>query len=116
MSDGEDDSVDLEKVREADRLAEEAAEGGARPVPDDTLETVMGEKQTYTVEEVAELTGYSPETIRRHLRSGKLQGAKPSGGHYRISRVELEKWWREVLDGGELFGSGAADGPAHETS
>ena len=56
---------------------------------------------TYTAKEVANLTGYHPKTIRRAIREGDLKAA--DGRPRRISRIELERWWRDVKGGGDLF-------------
>lgn len=62
-------------------------------------------RQTYTVSEAAEMTGYHPESIRRHIRKNKLDAAQNGRGNYRIARTEIARWWREELEGGELFDS-----------
>ena len=50
-----------------------------------------------TVREVAERLRSSPETVRRWLRQGKLQGFRPGGTRlgYRISERELEQFLRQ---------------------
>lgn len=64
----------------------------------------MNDQQTYSVAEAAELTGYSKETIRRHIRADKLKAAGGGADRspYRIARAELARWWRGK-GGGELF-------------
>jgi len=64
----------------------------------------MTKQQTYSVAEAAELTGYSEETIRRHIRADKLKAAGGGAGRspYRIARTELARWWRDI-GGGELL-------------
>lgn len=111
MCDVSNDTVDLEKVRKGDALLDEAeqlreeSEREKRQLSPEDLENIyMGERrQTYTVSEAAELTGYHPESIRRHIRDDKLKAAQTGKGNYRISRPELARWWREELGGGELF-------------
>lgn len=55
------------------------------------------EMETYTVKEVADILKLNQETIRRYLRSGKLQGINHNGGNWRITHESLEKY----LKGGE---------------
>lgn len=72
----------------------------------------MAIKDTYSVREVSEVVGFSAETVRRHIRAGRLQAAG-DGGTYRVSRAELERWWAS-LGGGQLFaesGSRGSDSP-----
>ena len=59
----------------------------------DTMQT------TYHVGEVAQTTGFSEEHIRRAIRKGELKAAGTR--FYRISRIELQRWW-EAMGGGEL--------------
>lgn len=60
-------------------------------------------KTTYSVEEAAKLTGRSAETIRRHCANGRLKAAGGGrGSTWRISRIELAKWWKQQ-GGGDLF-------------
>lgn len=49
----------------------------------------------YTVKEVAEMLSVHPETIRRHLLSGKLKGYKV-GKDWRVEETAI----REFLTGG----------------
>jgi len=64
----------------------------------------VSDQQTYSVAEAAELTGYSKETIRRHIRADKMKAAGGGADRspYRIARAELARWWRDK-GGGELF-------------
>lgn len=65
----------------------------------------MEQKLIYTVEEVASLVGMHANSIYAYLRSGRLKGVKTRkgyGGTWRISRAELEDWWRQQ-GGGKLF-------------
>ena len=56
---------------------------------------------TYTAKEAAEITGFHPRTIRRAMNDGEIKFA--DGRPRRISRIELERWWRDVKGGGDLF-------------
>lgn len=49
----------------------------------------------YDLEEAAQLTGYAQVTLQRAIRKGELT---PVGGEdaCRISRVELERWYRSL--------------------
>lgn len=110
--------VDLPRVRAArvrlDRLAL------ARPEligPVDTLEPgalaadwlailqhdldAMTDAQTYSLAEVAALAGIGVETVRRAIRAGDL-AALHLPRNYRVSRVELARWWAS-RGGGQLF-------------
>ncbi len=58
-------------------------------------------KQTFTIEEAAELLSCHAETVRREIRNGRLKAAKV-GRDYRISRLQLSEYWRGA-GGGELF-------------
>jgi excisionase family DNA binding protein len=58
-------------------------------------------KQTFTIEEAAELLSCHPETVRREIRIGRLKAAK-IGRDYRVSRLQLAQYWR-AAGGGELF-------------
>lgn len=100
--------TDLQDKR-LDRLADLIGQ-----LPAERQEQLMSElqdKHTFSTEEAADITGYHAETIRRHIRGGKLTAAKTGGrGGYRIARPELARWWRETLGGGQLFDDdGGAD-------
>jgi excisionase family DNA binding protein len=117
VCDVSDQPIDLEGVRkgdalldEAERLREESGREKRQLSPEDLEGIYMGEQQqTYTVSDAAELTGYHPESIRRHIRDDKLKAAQTGKGNYRISRPELARWWREELGGGELFDDDGTD-------
>jgi excisionase family DNA binding protein len=64
-------------------------------------ESEMAEPPTYGLEEVAAIVGVHVETIRRAIRDGELKAAKLPR-NYRVSRIELARWW-SALGGGELF-------------
>jgi excisionase family DNA binding protein len=106
-----DEPIDLDGVREGDALLDEAEqlrEASGRETrqlsPDELEDVYMGNgRQTYTVSEAAELTGYHPESIRRHIRNDQLRAAQTGRGNYRIAHGELARWWRDELGGGELF-------------
>lgn len=73
----------------------------------------MEPRQVYNLNEVAELLGVHVETVRRAVRSGELRAAaigtgKGKGAGFRVSRVELARWWY-ARGGGELFEDVAAD-------
>ena len=55
----------------------------------------------YSLEQVGVILGVHPETVRRAIRAGELAAFKMHL-HYRVSRLELAKWWRS-RGGGELF-------------
>lgn len=104
MSDG-DDTIDLEGVRRGDAHLDEAKrlyrkQGRTpRPVPLDEIADMA--KQTYTTNEVADLLDVDVQTVRRWCREGDLPAADV-GRNYRVSRHELEKFWKE-RGGGDLF-------------
>jgi excisionase family DNA binding protein len=58
-------------------------------------------KATYTLPEAAKLLSCHTETLRRAIRDGAIMAAR-LGREYRLSRMELERFWRE-RGGGELF-------------
>ena len=102
-------TIDLAGVRRGDAHLERAVEVDPtvtrRPVPVPAiLAREHMRKLTYSVAEAAALVGYAPETLRRAIRAGQLKAAGGGkGAEYRISSVELERWWRDVKNGGELF-------------
>jgi len=55
-----------------------------------------GEKRKafYTADEIAELLGFHPETVREWIRKAILPAIKIRG-RYRISRKDLEKFLEE---------------------
>lgn len=57
----------------------------------------MGDDPLLTVQEVATRLRINPETVRRWLRLGKLQGTLMGGdrGGYRIAESEVERFLRE---------------------
>ena len=51
----------------------------------------------YSIAEVAEMSGQSQKTVRRHIASGKLK-ADRVGNRYRITKEQYEKWLISDLD------------------
>jgi hypothetical protein len=47
------------------------------------------EKQYYTVDEVAELTGHRPWTIRQACNRGRVKGKKGDDGRWRVAHEQL---------------------------
>jgi hypothetical protein len=55
--------------------------------------STAGEDQTYAVAKVAELSGYTPETILQRIIDGDLAAHKPKGcREWRIRRVDYLSW------------------------
>ncbi len=54
----------------------------------------MGEEKIYTVEEVAEMLHFQPNTVRNWLVSGKLRGIKV-GWQWRIRESDLQEFVKE---------------------
>jgi excisionase family DNA binding protein len=92
--------IDLEGIRRGDAHLERAKRLNPkvtkRPVP--IAEIIGGEpapRVTYGVSEVAQIVGLHPLTIRRAIAAGELKAANGGGkSPYRISRADLETWWR----------------------
>ena len=62
----------------------------------------MSDERYWRVPEVAERLRVDPETVRRWLRAGKLQGVLLSQqGGYRIAESELERFIAERLGRGD---------------
>jgi excisionase family DNA binding protein len=61
--------------------------------------------KTYGTEELAELCGIHPETLRKEIRAGRLK-AVTFGRVIRISAPEAAAWWAG-RGGGQLFDGGA---------
>ncbi|MDK1472978.1 helix-turn-helix domain-containing protein [Streptomyces sp. 549] len=49
----------------------------------------MGDRQLYTVDQVAELLGLHPKTVRGYIRDGRLKATR-LGSRYRIASEEVE--------------------------
>jgi excisionase family DNA binding protein len=58
-------------------------------------------KRIFSTNEVAEILGKNPESIRHWIKSGYIPAVK-LGGHWRISSVDLNTWWRS-RGGNALF-------------
>lgn len=110
--------IDIARVRRAlarlDELAKEHPELFEESPSEDWRDALKGifegeeEKKStpyqaiYTIQEAADFLKVHAETLRRAIRSGKLQAAAIGKRDYRISAVELEHWWR-AIGGGSLF-------------
>jgi excisionase family DNA binding protein len=66
-----------------------------------TLGEIMRDKTVFTIEETASIFAVHKDTVRRAIKAGKLKAAK-LGKEYRISRLDLEAYYR-AHGGGELF-------------
>lgn len=66
-------------------------------------------KTTFTLAEAAELLSCHRETLRRAILNGDLRAAKLGRG-YRISRLDLEAFWK-AGGGGDLFGGDESPAP-----
>ncbi len=51
---------------------------------------IVGQKQLYTVKEVAEQLMFNPETIYRNIKKGKLKALKAGAKEWRISQQALD--------------------------
>ncbi|MDR2504257.1 MAG: excisionase family DNA-binding protein [Deltaproteobacteria bacterium] len=60
------------------------------------------QKTIFTLSEAAELLSCHKNTLRKAILEGALRAAR-LGRDYRVSRLELQKFWME-MGGGELFG------------
>ncbi|NVL92354.1 MAG: helix-turn-helix domain-containing protein [Desulfobacterales bacterium] len=58
----------------------------------------MVRQQAFSLKEAAKLLGCNRETLRRAIKAGQLKASKV-GRDYRISKVELAKFW--IRRGGE---------------
>ncbi len=112
--------IDFKAVQESrgrlDKLAREHPELIDKSIPEaerrrqweETLRGVeMTEKNAFTIKEAAERLACHPDTLRRAIKAGKLKAAKlgtdtGKGKGYRISRADLQEYYRS-LGGGELF-------------
>jgi len=68
----------------------------------------MVQKAAYTIEETAEMLGFSVTHIRRAIKEGKLK-AMETGRGFRISKPDLENYYQS-LGGGKLFDNGVKEG------
>lgn len=57
-------------------------------------------ERAYSIQEVAELKGISPDFVRRAIRAteGNVLAAKMVGSRYRISASAVEAWWANLDD------------------
>lgn len=57
-------------------------------------------EKAYSIQEVADLKGISPDYVRRAIRatSGNTLPAKKLGRGYRISASAVEAWWAGLKD------------------
>lgn len=94
----------LEKIaREHPELTNQSGENAERLFQGVFDMVVDKGKLTFSLSEAAEILGVHSETVRRAIKAGKLKAAK-TGRDYRISRADLQAYWRE-LGGSELFES-----------
>jgi len=61
-----------------------------RPMPT-TAERMTAERRSYSPKDIAEITGRHPESVRRHLRSGDLEGHK-MGAEWIVFPDGLRDW------------------------
>ena len=64
------------------------------------------QKNAFTLAEAAELLRCHPETLRKSIADGRLPAARLGRG-YRVSRADLQTFWKD-MGGGELFDRSAA--------
>ena len=53
--------------------------------------TDLQDLKLYTLEEAKLVVGLTPQTLKRHIRDGKLS-AKKIGGKWRVTKSDLEKY------------------------
>jgi hypothetical protein len=56
-------------------------------------------RASFNTNEVSQMTGMSPKTIRKYAALGFIDGAfQPAGKHsgWRFKRRELEAWWQSL--------------------
>lgn len=98
--------IDLEGIREVDAKADAlvAQYPNLRRMTEADLVNALTPppiKEAYSAVEVAAILGFHPEHVRKMIRTGKIRAAK-LGGAWRVSRADLERYWRDQ-GGGELF-------------
>ena len=49
------------------------------PTPEDKERWVEMHEQGWSLKDIAEKTGFSPDTVSKHLREGGLRGKRPRG-------------------------------------
>lgn len=74
-------------------------------LPQERRDILTDNLNAFSPEDAAKVCGVHAETVRRWIRDGEVKAAK-IGHRWVISRVELERFWREK-GGGQLF----ADSP-----
>lgn len=105
--------IDLDLVREGDQHLKRAKRLNpnvtTRPV--EVAQIITGQRQTFTVPELARLVGVHPQTIRRAIEAGELKAAQSGQhGHFRVSHAEAQIWWTQ-RGGGVLLRNGEANTP-----
>lgn len=57
-------------------------------------------ERAYTIQQVAELKGVSPDYVRAAIKAteGNVLPAKKVGRGYRISTSAVEAWWERMTD------------------
>lgn len=98
--------IDLDGLREVDAKADAlvAKYPNLRRMTEADLVNALTPppiKEAYSAVEVAAILGFHPEHVRKLIRTGKIQAAK-LGGAWRVSRADLERYYR-AQGGGELF-------------
>lgn len=53
-------------------------------------------RQYLTVSQVAGVTGYSLDTVRRAIHRGDLPASKQGGGTFRIREADVEMWMADA--------------------
>jgi predicted site-specific integrase-resolvase len=64
-----------------------------------TLVSLLDGRASFNTNEVSQLTGMSPKTIRKYAAAGYISGAfQPAGkwSGWRFKRKELETWWASM--------------------
>ena len=56
----------------------------------------------FSITEATKILGVSRSTVMRALNSGELKAARFASRTYRISAIELQRYWKE-RGGGELW-------------
>jgi len=60
------------------------------------MPTTMSRPRTYSPRDIADATGRHPESIRRNLREGDIQGHK-MGGEWVVTPKALREWLGDDL-------------------
>ena len=56
----------------------------------------IDQTRTYTVKEVAALLNISSAYMRDLIHTGRIEAVKPTGGHFRITGIEVKRLLRGV--------------------